>query len=140
MDKNFWNVECSNCGQTLRLTVEDKNLGRTVEAICPKCGHQTRTTLGVPATEEDIPNMPPELEQKMMALGERITTDPEIAAIMESIRDEGFGVFFAMGLYERKSTKKIEPKPRVDKDGKVKVGTFTEEDKQNFKKFFKIEL
>src|SRR3989344_5552479 len=126
MDKNFWNVECSNCGQTLRLTVEDKNLGKTVEAICPKCGSQTRTTIGVPTTEEELPDMPPELEQKLMALGEKITTDPEIAAIMESIRDSGFGVMFAMGLYQRKSAKKTEPKPRVDSNGKIKVGTFTE--------------
>lgn len=76
----------------------------------------------------------------MAELAEKITTNPEIAAIMESIRDEGFGVFFAMGFYERRSAKKVEPKPKVDSDGKIKVGTFTEEDEENFKKFFNIKL
>lgn len=140
MDKNFWYIDCSNCGQTLRLTVEDKNMGMAVEAICPKCGHQTRTTIGLQATEEDIPDMPHELGQKIIELLEKITTNPEIAAIREAIQDQGFGVLLAIGLYEQKSAKKTEPKPRVGKDGNVRVGTFTEADKENFKKLFKIKL
>jgi predicted nucleic-acid-binding Zn-ribbon protein len=139
MENNYWNVECSNCGLSLRLTVKEKDFGKTVEAICPKCRTQTKTTIGVSVMEEEL-QISPELEQKMMALTEKITTDPEIAAIMESIREEGFGIMFAMGLYERKVAKKVKPQPKVDKDGKVKVGTFTDEDKENFKKFFKIEL
>lgn len=139
MDKNYWNVECSNCGLTLRLTVEEKDFGKTVEAICPKCRTQTKTTIGVPVTEEDFP-ISPELEQKMVELGEKITTDPEIAKIIEAIKDEGFGTFFAMGFYERKSSKKAKVSQKVDEDGKIKVGTFTDKDKEDFKKFFKIEL
>ncbi len=138
--KSYWNVECSNCSLTLRLTVEEKDVGKTVEAICPQCKTQTKTTIGVPVSEEDLQEISPELKQKMVELAEKITANPEIAEIMEAIRDEGFGVFFVMGLYERIVGKKAKPVPKVDEDGNVKVGTFTQKDEEELRKFFKIEL
>jgi len=139
--KDHWNVECSKCGLTLRLTVEEEDIGRTVEAICPECKTKTKTTIGVPVLEEDF-RIPPKLEQKMAELAEKITTDPEIAGIVGAIRDEGFGVMLAMGIYKKTpNNEAVEtPIPKVDENGEVKAGTFTKEDEENFKKCFKIEL
>ena len=136
--ENHWNVECANCGLTLRLTVKEKDFGKTVKAICPRCKTQTRTTVGMPKIEEDV--IPPNLELLVAELTEKIATNPEVAKIVDAIKDVGFSTFLAMGFCEIYPGRKTKPTPKVDRDGKIKVGTFTDEDKENFKKFFKIDL
>ncbi len=137
MDEKFWEVDCINCGATLQIPYEDEDLGHTVAAVCPNCRTQIETTIGVPVTGGSV--ISPELEHKLTQLTTKLKTDPEIDLIMRSIRDEGFGVFVGLGLYSLKSTGQVEPTPKVDQDGKIKVGTFTEEDAKQFRQL-KIKL
>ena len=141
MAKNFWNVDCVHCGQHLWLTVEDKDLGRMVEAICPKCKKQTPTTIGVSVVNaEEEPDIPLGVRQKVEALAEKLIGDPEIGNLVRSIHEDGFGFLFAIGIYECDGVKKFSMTPKVDKDGKIAVGTFTEDDEEAFRKAFRIKL
>jgi len=75
--------------------VEDKDLGRTVEAICPKCKKQTPTTIGVPAVEEEL-KIPSELKEKVVALVDKIMGNSDICDLIQSIREDGHNIFFVI--------------------------------------------
>lgn len=137
---NIWNIECLNCGQNLRLTVPDEKLGKTVEAICPKCGSKTRTTIAIKGEVSSFgPDLPDGAKEAFDSIIERIKNDPEITAAVERI--QGFG-FASMMIFALIKTGDAESNPeiKVDQDGNIKPGTFSASDKQMFHKAFKIKL
>ncbi len=126
----------------------------TVDATCPECGAKTRTTLGVPDTQtESAPELyeeggfgylPPEAQQAADTILKRVKNDPEILEAVNTLFRLGFAP--AMVLAILKLPEGAEPQPnlkvetRVDDQGNIKAGTFSEEDADEFQKIFKIKL
>ena len=65
---------------------------------------------------------------------------PDAREVIEEIAQQGVEVLFAFGLFKMVPEEGSGLKPKVDASGQVRVGTFTREDEEQFKKFFKIKL
>ena len=57
-------VQCPGCGVKLRLTISEKDYGKTVEITCSKCGVKCRTTIPPPAAQKEPPHGTPFFDEK----------------------------------------------------------------------------
>lgn len=141
-------VDCSNCGQKLRLSIDESRAGKTVEAICPTCRERTKVVVPPASQPSDAPDetyfekrsgVSDDVERAMNDIKERIQSDPVIRERLRQLRQGGYTFAFALALFEE-GTAGAPPEPSVDEEGKVKEGVFTDEDRKKFKEIFRINL
>jgi hypothetical protein len=150
MGIGYWNVPCSNCNTTLRLSVSENDLGKTVDAICPRCGRNTRTVIGgkinaaqpqPQSFEGGVNALPAEVEEAFKGIIYKIKRDPDIHNDVELLLKAGFSFMLVAGLIKREPNE-TEPSTcqKVGLDGEIKPGTFSHKDEEDFSKFFRIKL
>jgi len=139
MGEQFWNFNCRYCGRHLKLTVQENNLGNKVEVLCQGCGQQTSTIIGTIEKRENV-DLPLEVKQKIEKLTKEIQENSDILNLVESIWQDGFSLMLAVGVYENRFNNETIFIPKVDSDGKITDGTFTETDEEAFRKAFRIKL
>jgi len=140
--KNFWYVQCKNCGQQLRLTVRDEDLGRKVNAICAKCNEQTPTIIGVREKESHgqiDPELRSEISSKLDEIAHTIMSNEEVVQLLGNLTDRGIALEFALSAYvlddqSNPQTNQI-VEERVNKKGEIAPETFSPEDKTLLKEF-----
>lgn len=145
------NFECPACGQKLRFAFKEEHAGKTVEVRCPTCGTHIKKDVGPPLAPPEPPqDLPDEeifekhsdvsedVERAMKDIKERIQSDPVIRERLKQIRGSGYTFAFALMLYDKGETGQAAPK--VDKEGNIEEGVFSDEDKRKFRETFRINL
>jgi len=51
VEKGFRLVQCPSCSTKLRLSISEKQYGKTLEVTCPKCHTKCRTTIPIPPAD-----------------------------------------------------------------------------------------
>jgi hypothetical protein len=139
LEKQYYQyVPCStrDCRNMLRLSVSEKDFGRTVDAICSTCGAKSQVVLMDQKKLEGL------VERLASAMTKAVSESDEVSEAREALHEAGIAMKVSFigefaSILQREPPKPAQPKVR--EDGKVEIGTFSSED-TNWAKELKIKL
>lgn len=124
-----WTIPCSGCEVTIRLRITQNDFGKLVEITCPKCGAKFQTVI---IDKENLNSLTQNLNSAIV----KSLENNEVFRAIASLREAGFEINNMAFVAEIIATPTQNPKikSRVH-GGRVKVGTFSVDDKKELKKF-----
>ena len=117
MEKEYQYIPCP-CGKTLRISISEKDCGKTIEATCPECGRKPQAV---------IVDLGALIQRLDIALKRAIGGSEEVLGAVRDLLQAGFEIDPMLLMKIVPISWPPGPEPKVE-GGEIKPGTFSDED------------